>query len=108
MRCSQTGTFRNYFQEREQNERKNDQNHETTAAAMTQSCYIPSLNQTKEVTTGIGKPVLFGGDQLTVARARGAQKAKIHSVSPLSRLDGFVPMIEDWHAKVILLKVHVH
>ena len=56
--------------------------------------YIPSMDKTREVTSGIGKPVLFGGDQLTVARARGAQKAKVHATSLLSRLDGLVPMIE--------------
>ena len=67
--------------------------------------YVPSINTTVEVTTAKVKPILFGGDQLTVARAKGAQKAKVNSVSPSNRFDGLVPMIEDWHTKVILLKV---
>ena len=69
--------------------------------------YIPSIDKTVEVTSARGRPILFGGDQLTVARARGAQKAKVNSTSPSSRLEGLVPMIEDWHSKVVLLKVGI-
>ena len=70
-----------------------------------QECYVPSIDQTVQVTKARARPVLIGGDQLTVARARGAQKAKANATSPLGRLDGLVPMVEDWHAKVVLLGV---
>lgn len=70
-----------------------------------QECYIPSIDETVQVTTARARPILFGGDQLTVARARGAQKAKANATSPSERLDGLVPMVEDWHAKVVLLGV---
>ena len=48
-------------------------------------------------------PVLFGGDQLTVARMRGTQDTE---ETPVHRLQGIVSVIEDWHARVALLKVY--
>ena len=49
--------------------------------------------------------ILFGGDQLTVARANGAKKTRKNSTSPCKRLEGLIPCIEDWHAKVVFLEV---
>ena len=49
--------------------------------------------------------ILFGGDQLTAARIRGAQEAKCNSVTATKRFEGLIPVIEDWHAKVVLLEV---
>lgn len=48
--------------------------------------------------------VLNGGDQLSNARVRGSQGIRANSSTGSDRLEGFVPVIEDWHAKVILLK----
>ena len=50
--------------------------------------------------------VLFGGDQLTVARSRGARAIQASHPTADDRLEGLVPTIEDWHTRVILLKVH--
>ncbi len=50
-------------------------------------------------------PVLFGGDQLTVARGRAAIKGKVNSQSATKELSGIVPVIEDWHAKANFLSV---
>ena len=50
-------------------------------------------------------PVLFGGDQLTVARGRAAIKGKVNSQSATKKLSGLVPVIEDWHAKANFLSV---
>jgi L1 cell adhesion molecule like protein len=49
--------------------------------------------------------VLFGGDQLTVERAFGAKNSKKNENRALEQLDGLLPVIEDWHAKVCMLKV---
>ena len=49
--------------------------------------------------------ILFGGDQLTVARARGAQHVRENSVDGVGRLEGLVPVCEDWHARVTLQSV---
>ena len=78
--------------------------------------FIPSTGETVEVQNATMCKVLLGGDQLTVARARGAQKAKLNSTSPLTRLSGLIPCAEDWHTKLNLLGVcfylwcytHVH
>eukprot|EP00731_Ephydatia_muelleri_P023069 Em0015g652a len=38
-------------------------------------------------------------------RGRGAQKAKVHELSPLCTLSGLIPVVADWHTKVKLLEV---
>ena len=49
--------------------------------------------------------ILMGGDQLTVARARGSSAARVDHRTAKDRLNGLIPIIEDWHAKQCLLKV---
>ena len=49
--------------------------------------------------------ILFGGDQLTVARARGAQHVRENFIDGIGRLEGLIPVCEDWHARVTLLSV---
>ena len=49
--------------------------------------------------------ILFVGDHLTAARARGAKKARVNSVTPVSHLEGMIPCAEDWHARLNLLDV---
>ena len=76
--------------------------------------YVPTISKLLEIEVhvSVGSTVtakadhfhniLFGGDQLTVARARGAQHARENSVDGVGRLDGLVPVCEDWHARVVL------
>ena len=52
--------------------------------------------------------IVFGGDQLTAARARGAQRVRSNSERPLDKLEGVEPVSEDWHAKGVLLRVCMH
>ena len=52
--------------------------------------------------------ILLGGDQLTAARVRGAQRIRSNSERSLDRLEGFEPTSEDWHAKGILLAVCIN
>lgn len=49
--------------------------------------------------------ILFRGDQLTVARARGSQRIRKNSERGKERLDGLLPVCEDWHTKLCLLGV---
>jgi len=49
--------------------------------------------------------IIFGGDQLTSARVRGAQRLRSNSESPKGCLTGLAPVTEDWHAEVCLLAV---
>lgn len=51
--------------------------------------------------------VLIGGDQLTAARIRGAQRVRGNSDNGRDRLEGLVPVVEDWHAKVCFLQVRI-
>ena len=49
--------------------------------------------------------ILFGGDQLTVVRARGSQRICKNSEHGKERLEGLTPVCEDWHTKLCLLGV---
>ena len=45
---------------------------------------------------------------MTAVRARGSQRIRCNSERGKDRLEGLQPVVEDWHAKVCLLEVHVH
>ena len=49
--------------------------------------------------------IVFGGDHVTAARARGARRAKINSLTPVTHLEGIIPCAEDWYAQLNLLDV---
>ena len=51
--------------------------------------------------------ILFGGDQLTVAHARSAKRNVSNGDNGLSRLDGLIPVVEDWHSQLNLLTVRL-
>ena len=48
---------------------------------------------------------LLGGDQLTCERARNAQRHRQDGKEALERLEGFVPVAEDWHMKMCFFEV---
>lgn len=75
------------------------------AVEYTRQCFIPTTDETVEVPQVKFHGVLFGGDQLTVARARGAKKIRVNSLSRITRLEGLIPCAEDWHTKLNLLGV---
>ena len=70
--------------------------------------FIPSLNQLVNILMEQVHPVLFEGDQLTAARARGVKTTMSNGCSAVKKLQGLVPVIEDWHAHVVLLEVCMH
>ena len=74
--------------------------------------YVPSVSSSAESETVYKSSsdttfhkVFLGGDQLTAARARCSKKHMGNATSPQERLEGLVPMVEDWHAKGCLLGV---
>lgn len=80
--------------------------------------YVPMIASTKIVNvsgTGVSEEVpserlhhlLIGGDQLTAERVRGAQGMRKNSTHAAGRLEGYIPISEDWHAKVCFLQVRV-
>ena len=50
-------------------------------------------------------PILFGGDQVTVARVRGVQLLRDTEVKRVDRFEGIVPVVEDWHTRMTVMKV---
>ena len=67
--------------------------------------YIRSINETVAVHKSEVRRLLFGGDQLTAARARSALKAMSNATTATKRLEGIVPVVEDWHTQVCFLDV---
>ena len=49
--------------------------------------------------------LLFGGDQLTVARARAAAALRSNHETVCDWLEGWQLVVEDWHARLTLMKV---
>ena len=77
--------------------------------------YVPSTSSSHVVTFDDGTTenhtdynltrILMGGDQLTVARANTAKLIRLNHENSKSRLTGIVPVIEDWHSRLTLVKV---
>ena len=80
--------------------------------------YVPTISTTltvdvndteqAEVIIDDFHPILAGGDMLTTARARGSQRVRKCGHRPKDRLEGVLPVCEDWHCKVVLPGVSVH
>ena len=49
--------------------------------------------------------ILFGGDQLTVARIRSTQALRDTHDSAVDCCEGIISVIEDWHSRMTLMKV---
>ena len=71
----------------------------------TKDIFIPSISQMVTTNESALTIIVFGGDQLTAARARGAMKAMANASTATKRLERFIPVSEDWHAQVALLGV---
>lgn len=79
--------------------------------------YVPSTPTTTMIRLESGETlehcdaslhqILFVGDQLTVARARGAQAIRASHDTNEDRLMGLFPTVADWHTRVILLEVRI-
>ncbi len=69
---------------------------------------LPNSSDTTSVTADYFHYLLFGGDQLTEKRAQGAQDVRSNSERGKDRLEGLLPVAEDWHAKVCLLGVSTY
>lgn len=55
--------------------------------------------------THIFHTVMLGGDQLTVERIRGSQRARCNADQELQTLKCLHGVVEDWHAEVAIMKV---
>ena len=66
---------------------------------------VPGSDEEVEIVEDTFHTILFGGDQMTAARARGSQRIRKNSERGRDRLEGLKPVCEDWHAKLCLLGV---
>ena len=67
----------------------------------------PETEESVPVTSQETHWILIGGDQLTVERIRGCRRSRHNADTIAGRLNEFIPVVEDWHSKVALLKVCV-
>lgn len=80
--------------------------------------YVPTLTKEGEITLPNASKVpfddthfftlLLGGDQLTATRIRGTQALRVTQDNACDRLQGLIPVVEDWHARMALVDVSVH
>ena len=49
--------------------------------------------------------ILVGGDQLTASRIWGTQAQRSLQDKAVDRLEGVIPFVKDWHARMVLMKV---
>ena len=68
----------------------------------------PETNESVMVTSQETHWILIGGDQLTVERIRGCRRSRHNADTIAGRLNEFIPVVEDWHSKVALLKVRIY
>ena len=52
--------------------------------------------------------IVFFGDQLTVARARGSIALRALHDTTIDQLKGLVPTVADWHSRQCLLQVNLN
>ena len=67
--------------------------------------FIPSTQRSVSKIKVKQHRIILGGDQLTVARTRGAQVAMTNAHTPSQKIDGLIPIVQDWHAEVVLIEV---
>lgn len=74
----------------------------------TETTRVLETDETVEVPKASVHPIFLAGDQVTANRARNAIKAKANEDKPALRLEGLVPVAEDWHTKLNFLGVSCH
>ena len=68
--------------------------------------YIPKIAGDNTTDIVSYHAILSGGDAFTCCRQRGLLRVMKNSDDQLKKCDGFIPVIEDWHTKVVLLEVY--
>lgn len=66
---------------------------------------IDSTEEVSSIKQLLVHKILFGGDQLTAAVACSAKRNMANGDSGLSRLECYIPVVEDWHSQLTLLNV---
>lgn len=53
------------------------------------------------------RTMIVSGDQLNVSRIRGSQRIRGNSDTSEQRLDGLLPVSDDWHSKMCFMEVRL-
>ena len=79
----------------------------TTSIQKIDVCTEDENTRTVDIDVHHFSHIPFGGDQLTVSRIRGSQRILFNSENGRERLEGFIPVIEDWHTKMCFMEVNM-
>ena len=74
--------------------------------AYTAQLTVPNSDESVTIHQAKTHKILVGGDQLSQVQAKAAITIKANAETPLSRLEGLLPTIEDWHTKLTLFEVN--
>ena len=84
--------------------KKNEQyNEEMTDICMFLNQYVPGAREENDPRTP--EKILSGGDYLTFERHKQAQSAKRNGLTPMKRMEGLVPKLEEFHNQAEFLQV---
>ena len=75
------------------------------SVSQTTKVHVPNSSEVKSLREIASHQLLLGGDQLTAKRARAGVRIRNNSTNGEDRLEGLLPVAEDWHAKAVLLEV---
>ena len=70
--------------------------------------YVPAKSVTNEVSGDedhLYHKLLLGGDQLIIARSQSSIAIRADHDLAREHLEGLLPVVEDWHTKMTLVKV---
>ena len=70
--------------------------------------HVPNSGACEHIPSEALHHLLIGDDQLTAERVRGAQSIRRISTHAAGRLEGYIPISEDWHAKVCFMQVRIY
>ena len=74
-----------------------------TVQSTTKVCTHPTTRDEIQYTKDVFHHILFGGNQLTLERIRGAKNTCANCNWQQDKFMGFLPVVKDWHAQVMLL-----
>lgn len=97
------------------NENKLDEMNQILAHFMQ---FVPTLSKEGELSLPNGGTLsyddteffklLLGGDQLTAVRIRGTQALRVTQDEAVDRLEGLIPVAEDWHSRMAVVDVSTY
>ena len=69
--------------------------------------YVPTIETKINLDLPNGDSMVLD-DQVTAVRMRSTQALRDSHDNAIDRLEGLIPIVEDWHTRLTLMKVHCY